>query len=126
MVGFLRRVSSNELKIACAVAALLVQLAGCASMSDNATAALVAPGRFDYYSCDQLTVAGRDLSAREQELSELSARAARGGATGEFVGALAYRNELLQARGQLKQIADVSMQKNCSAQSKWQSDRALW
>ena len=126
MMIFLRRVSANELKIACAGAAFLIQLGGCALVNDDATAAFVSPGKFDYYSCDQLMVAGRALSAQERELSELSARAARGGATGEFVGTLAYRTELLQARGQLKQIANLSVQKNCSAQSKWQSDRALW
>ncbi len=106
--------------------ALSMLLAGCGSLNDGATAALVAPGKFSYYSCDQLSVAGHDLSERERELSGLMARAAEGGASGEFVGAVAYRTELLQARGQLKQIAEVSAQKNCTAQSRWQSDRALW
>jgi hypothetical protein len=45
---------------------------------------------------------------------------------GQFVGAVSYRTELMQARGQLKQISEVAAQKNCATQSKWQSERALW
>lgn len=126
MMALVRKVTANGLALGYAGAALVLLLSGCGTMNENLTSALVAPGKFDYYSCDQLSVAGNDLSARERELSGLMARAVQGGTSGEFVGAVAYRTELLQARGQLKQIADVSSQKNCTAQSRWQSDRALW
>jgi hypothetical protein len=58
-------------------------------------------------------------------LVDLMARAAQGPA-GEFVGNVAYRTELIQTRGSLKQVIEVSERKNCASQSKWQSDRALW
>lgn len=100
-------------------------LGGCGMVGASSTSAFISPGRFDYHNCDQLAESGRNLRGREQELSELTARAAQGPA-GEFVGAVAYRTELLQTRGQLKQIAEVAERKNCAAQSKWKSDRALW
>lgn len=111
--------------LAWAGVALSVLLGGCGLVSENASSAFIAPGKYDYYTCEQLSVAGRSVSDRERELTELTERAAQGPG-GEFVGAIAYRTELVQARGQLKQIAGVSAQKNCSVQSKWQSDRALW
>lgn len=98
---------------------------GCGLVSENATSVFVAPGKFDHYNCEQLAEAGQELSERERELTELTVRAAQT-QVGEFVGAVAYRTELMQARGQLKQIKEVAEQKNCALQSKWQSGRALW
>lgn len=100
-------------------------LGGCGLLGDGATSAFVAPGKYEYYNCDQLADAGRTASARERELVDLMARAAQGPA-GEFVGAVTYRTDLMQARGDLKQVIAVSERKNCTSQSKWQSDRALW
>ena len=107
------------------VALVVPLLGGCGLLGDSATSAFVSPGKFDYYTCDQLTDSGRTFTARERELSELIERAAQGPG-GEFVGKVAYRTELMQTRGSLKQIVEVSERKNCTSQSKWQSDRALW
>jgi hypothetical protein len=104
---------------------LLTLLGGCGLLGEGATNAFVAPGKFEYHNCEQLDATGRGLQGREQELMELMARAAQSRA-GEFIGAVAYRTELMQTRGQLKQIAEVAERKNCVLQSKWLSDRALW
>jgi hypothetical protein len=100
-------------------------LAGCGLLGENATIAVVAPGKFDHYTCAQLAQTARNLTAREQELNELMARAAQDSA-GKFIGQVSYGTELMQARGQLRQIAQVSAEKNCAMQSKWLSERALW
>jgi hypothetical protein len=107
------------------MALLLALVGGCGLLGDNSMRAFVSPGKFDYHNCDQLAEVGRSVTARERELTELMARAAQGPG-GEFVGRVTYHTELMQARGQLKQINDVSVRKNCTSQSKWQSDRALW
>ena len=104
---------------------LSILLAGCGLAGEGATMAFVAPGKFDFYNCAQLEESGQGLQKREQELQELMQRAAQSPG-GEFVGAVAYRTELLQMRGQLKLIAETSAQKNCTSQSKRQSERALW
>jgi hypothetical protein len=111
--------------IALLSAPLFALLGGCGLVGESATNAFVAPGKFEYHNCEQLDTTGRGLHSREQELAELMARAAQSKA-GEFVGAVAYRTELMQTRGQLKQIAEVAERKNCALQSKWLSDRALW
>jgi len=102
--------------------ALAAPLAGCGLLSEEA---VVAPGKFAVYNCAQLEQRGRELSVREQELQELTQRAAQS-AGGEIIGAIAYRTELLQTRGQLKLIAETATQKNCASQSQWQSGRAVW
>jgi hypothetical protein len=104
---------------------LAVSLAACGLLGEGASNVFVAPGKFDYHNCAQLAESGRGLREREQELGELMARAAETRA-GEFVGAVAYRTELMQTRGQLKQIAEASAQKNCTIDSKSMSERALW
>jgi hypothetical protein len=112
--------------VSVSISALLVTLlGGCGLLGDSVTSAFVSPGKYDYYNCDQLAETGRSLSARERELVDLIARAGQGPA-GEFVGNVAYRTDLMQARGSLKQVVEVSERKNCASQSKWQSDRALW
>ena len=90
----------------CAGAACAIMVGACGLMGENASGALVAPGKYDYYSCEQLSTSARILNDRERELSELTARAAQGPG-GEFVGAVAYKTELIQARGELKQIAGL-------------------
>ena len=106
-------------------AAACLMLGGCALMGEDASSAVVSPGKFQYYNCEQLSRVGRSISARERELTELMERAGKD-PMGEFVGSVAYKTELLQARGQIKQIDNYSAEKNCAADSKWSSDRALW
>jgi hypothetical protein len=119
------RMLSSALRSTLLLTSLLTMLGGCGLLGDGATSAFVAPGKYEYYNCDQLAEVGRKTSSREQELVELIARAGQGPG-GEFVGAVSYRTDLMQARGDLKQVIAVSQQKNCASQSKWQSDRALW
>jgi hypothetical protein len=83
---------------------LAASLAGCGLMADSATNAVVAPGKFNHYTCDQLAQVERHLTARERELNELMTRAAQG-PIGKIVGEVSYGTELMQARGQLKQRA---------------------
>jgi hypothetical protein len=105
--------------------AMLIVLAGCGMVGEDTAALVVAPGKFDYYSCEELARTRVTLNEREQELSELMAKAAQS-PMGEFVGAVSYKTELTQARGQLKQIAVVAERKNCALDSKRKSDRALF
>lgn len=103
----------------------VILLGGCGMLGESASSALVAPGKFEYHNCAQLAEVARGLRAREQELVELMERAGQSPA-GEIIGAVAYRTELVQARGQLTQIAEVGARKNCASESKRASDRALW
>jgi hypothetical protein len=107
-------------------ALLAVGLAGCGSISDQtAASALVAPGKYDIYTCQDIEQRTRTTRARQLELEQLMTRAA-GSAGGELVNAIAYRSEYLQAQGELEELAKSSTDKNCAGQSKWSSGRAVF
>lgn len=116
---------ATKCRLASAGALLAALLAGCGFVGDRAAPALVEPGKYDYYDCAHLAQVDGALRKREQELVELLDRAGQD-AVGQFVGTLSYRGELVQTRGQIKMIGQKSAEKNCAAQSPWQSDRALW
>jgi hypothetical protein len=108
------------------VALLAAALMGCAGISEQtAIAAFVAPGKFDLYSCRDLEDRAKIVRLRQTELEQLMARSAQGPG-GEFVNAIAYRNEYLQARGELQEIAKANTDKQCATKSQWSSQRAVF
>ena len=111
-----------------AVAAMLmVGLAGCGSISDRtAASAFSAPGKYNVYSCDDVERAIAGVRVRQVELEQLMARASQGGASGEFVNTIAYRGEYAQGRGDLIELAKAKADKQCVADSKYSSGRAVF
>jgi hypothetical protein len=110
-----------------AVAAMLmVGLAGCGSISDRtAAAAFTSPGKYDVYSCEDVERMIAAVRVRQVELEQLMARASQG-AGGEFVNAIAYRGEYAQGRGDLIELAKAKADKQCVADSKYSSGRAVF
>ena len=53
------------------------------------------------------------------------ARASQG-AGGEFVNTIAYRGEYAQGRGELIELAKAKADKQCAAESKFSSGRAVF
>jgi uncharacterized protein YceK len=101
-------------------------LAGCGSISDQtAASALVAPGKYDIYTCQDIEQRTHSTRARQMELEQLMTRAAQG-AGGALVNAIAYRSEYLQTQGELEQLARSSAAKDCVSRSKWSSGRAVF
>jgi hypothetical protein len=99
--------------------------AGCGTTVDDAGAAFTSPGKFEFYRCEQLESRLTSLQKRERELGALMAKAEQG-PLGAAIGTAAYRTEYLQVRNDQKAIGEVRATKNCSSQSNWQSNRALW
>ncbi len=98
-------------------------LGGC-SYSDELASSLVAPGKFDLYNCDQLSVRARETAQRERELKQSMQEAERG-AAGGFINAVAYRTDYLTARGELMELERTAAAKNCGNAYKSASERAL-
>ena len=88
-------------------------VAGC-SYNDDIASAIVAPGKYELYSCEDLTIRGRDAAKRERELKALMERSEQG-AGGALVNVLAYRTEYLTARGELMQMERAASAKNCAS-----------
>jgi hypothetical protein len=110
-----------------AVVALLgVGLAGCGLTSEQ-TAGLFfsSPGKFNMYSCAQIEANILATRARHTELEQLMARASQE-AGGAVISAVAYRTEYAQARDDLKQLARAKEEKQCAADSKLSSGRAVF
>ena len=109
-----------------ACALVTANLIGCAGVSEqSATAAFVEPGRFDIYNCQQIAYFTNSTRTRLTELEQVMARSAQGPG-GEFVNAIAYRSEYLQARGELEQLSKASADKQCAGRSEWSSERAVF
>lgn len=103
-----RRIRSIAFAGAGALAALLC---GCVG-SDTVGSLIVAPGKYDFYTCEQ--IAGRlpGAIAREKELKGLMDKAERD-AAGMVVSAFAYQSDYAAARGDIKLLQDTLQRKQC-------------
>ena len=95
---------------AAAVLAFALSLPGCAEMSDSVSLAFADPAKYDLYDCKQLEPERKKLAARSAELQGLMAKAETG-VGGAVVAEVAYRNEYIAVRGQVK-LAEEAWQKN--------------
>jgi hypothetical protein len=101
-------------------------LASCGSISDQtAEAAFTSPGKYTLYTCQDIEAAIAAQRVRQVELEQLMARASNA-AGGEFVNAIAYRSEYAQVRGHLIALAQAKSDKQCTADNKFSSGRAVY
>lgn len=77
------------------------------------------------YSCEDVERAIAAARVRQVELEQLMTRASQG-AGGEFVNTIAYRGEYAQGRGDLIELAKAKADKQCVADSKYSSGRAVF
>ena len=120
------RAGGRRLLAAVAATLLAACLAGCGSISEQTAAnLLIDPGRFNIYTCQDVSDRAEVLRVRQLELEQLMSRAAQG-AGGEFVNAIAYRTEYAATRAELKQLAGANADKQCVSNSKFSSGRAIF
>lgn len=100
----------------------LVALTGCTT--DQMSSAIVKPGKFSIYTCDQIADAGRAQVTRERELKALMDKAARGPG-GEMAITLAYRGEYLTVQGNLRELEAAAVEKNCKMPWRTDAERAV-
>jgi hypothetical protein len=93
-----------------AIAAALLVLGGCSGMNDTMLSAFADPAQFDLYDCKQLDDRRKYLATRQAELQGLMAKADTGVA-GPVVAELAYRNEYIAVRAQMR-LADQVWERN--------------
>jgi hypothetical protein len=93
-----------------AILVLGLQLGGCAGMSDGMSEAFADPAKYELYNCKQLQDERAVLKSRMSEIQGLMAKADTG--TGGFVvSELAYRNDYISIRGQMR-FADEAWRRN--------------
>ena len=97
------------------VIAIACALSGCADLGDSfASTAFVSPSKYQLYDCKKLEAERTALSARTIELQKLLDKAATGTA-GTMVGELAYRNDYISVRAQLKSVNENWQANRCDA-----------
>jgi hypothetical protein len=85
-------------------------LGGCAYVGDSMSGAFADPAKYELYDCKQLEAERKTLQTRAAELQGLMAKA-DSGVAGPVVAELAYRNDYVSVRGQLK-FADEAWRRN--------------
>jgi hypothetical protein len=96
--------------IAAALLVLGIGMGGCSDMNDTMLSAFADPAQFDLYDCKQLEDRRKYLATRQAELQGLMAKADTGVA-GPVVAELAYRNEYISVRAQMR-LADQAWERN--------------
>ena len=92
--------------------ALGLALSGCAEMNDTMSSAFADPAQYDLYDCKQLETARKQLATKAAELQGLMAKAETG-TGGAVVSELAYRNDYIAVRGQMKFAEDAWRRGKC-------------
>ena len=87
-------------------------LSGCAEMNDTMSTAFADPAQYDLYDCKQLETARKGLGERAAQLQGLMAKAETG-TGGAVVSELAYRNDYIAVRGQMKFADDAWRRNKC-------------
>jgi hypothetical protein len=84
----------------------------CSSMGDNPVTFFAEPGKYEYFSCEQIAERRKAVAAREQELQMLMDKADQG-AGGIIVNLLAYKADHVNASEELKVLDAAARAKNC-------------
>lgn len=99
-------------------------LAGCADVSDSMSPAFADPAKYDLYDCKQLEGERTRLATRSAELQHLIAKA-QTGVAGPVMAELAYRNDYIAVRGQIRVADEVWRRNKCVATAATSAGPAL-
>jgi hypothetical protein len=105
-------IAMSKVKNGATAAAFLLTLMGCAISDDSMARFLVAPGKYELYSCPELLRQASETARRQHELEQLITKAGQD-ASGQFVSTLAYRPDYLSARGEMRELREAARAKNC-------------
>jgi hypothetical protein len=108
-------------------AALLVGLlSGCAgSMEDLGGKMWVAPGKYDTYTCKQVTGMATGYRAQVNAIKEVKEKASTSPG-GTAVGMIAYQTEYMQMRAEVQELDATIERKNCKNESNRPSERSVY
>ena len=118
------RIGAAGLGSAMALVASLV-LGGCSTPGmDSSFTVFADPGRYLYYSCDQINAQLKNWTTREQELRLLMDKAEKG-AGGAVVNLIAYKADHVAATEELKLLNKTAREKSCTMPGSWGSNNVI-
>ena|SRR5215471_5354878 len=101
-----------------------VLLAACTSAIDAPFTVFADPGKYEWYSCEQLGPQRKYWEGREKNLKLLMDKAEQG-TGGAAISVVAYQGEYVAAREELKVIDATARAKKCKMPGDWQSDSVI-
>jgi hypothetical protein len=104
--------------------AILFGVAACSTSSSVDVMLFADPGKYEYYTCEQILKAGNGVADRELRLRTLIQKAEQS-AGGTVVSTVAYRGEYRTVVEELGVIDTVSRRKNCLTPPTWRSSTAI-
>jgi hypothetical protein len=101
-------------------------LAACASNISNPLVggAFEDPGRYEWYSCEQIAANRKVAEAKVEKLKLLMEKAEKG-VGGAVVSVIAYKIEYTAAQDELKVIDATARDKKCKTPENWSSTSAI-
>jgi hypothetical protein len=82
------------------------------------------PGVYEYHSCDQIAGIRQYWTNLEQELKQLMDKAEKG-TGGTFINVIAYQNDYVSAKEQIKVLTATARAKNCATPENWRSNSSF-
>jgi hypothetical protein len=110
-------------RIAILTGIVLSGLLSCCSSGSEFTL-FADPGKYEYYSCDQIAGEMKSWANREKELKSLMDRAEES-AGGTAVGLIAYKADYVAAGEELDVLKATAHNKNCDQAPSWRSDAVI-
>jgi hypothetical protein len=92
--------------------AAALPFAACAPPAMGPITVFADPGKYEYFSCELLSTSRKTWAERELELKLLMDRAEQSSG-GAFVNIIAYQNDYVAAREELKVIDETRRTKRC-------------
>ena len=121
----------NEVRdpVPCAVApfvalSLPMLLGACASAIESPFTVFADPGKYEWYSCDQLIPQRKLWESKEKDLKLLMEKAKQS-TGGSAISVVAYQGDYINAREELRVIDATARAKKCKTPGEWQSDSAM-
>jgi hypothetical protein len=103
---------------------LPILLAACASAIESPFTVFADPGKYEWFSCDQLLPQRQLWESKEKELKQLMDKA-RQGTGGAAISVVAYQGDYVAAREELQVIDATARAKKCKMPGDWKSDSAV-
>jgi hypothetical protein len=99
-------------------------LGACTSAIESPFTVFADPGKYEWYSCEQIVAQRKYWETREQDLKLLMDRA-RQGTGGAAISVVAYQGDYVAAREEIKVIDATARAKKCKMPGDWQSDSVI-
>jgi hypothetical protein len=82
------------------------------------------PGKYEFYSCDQIAANRKSVAAQLEKLKLLMDQAEKG-TGGPVVSVIAYKGDYIAAQDELKVIDATARDKKCKTPENWSSTSAI-